>query len=76
MSNYTNYGEEWQKEVAKLPKKAIIEIAAKIGQEKARLEVLVDFRDDCRRYLMGVNAHEVTVEDALESLGYGRNGFG
>lgn len=50
--NYITYGEEWKKKMSKLSKSAIIEIAAKIGQDKERLE------------------------DAIESLGYGRNGLG
>jgi len=32
--NYTPYGDEWKKEMSKLPKARIIDIAAKIGQEK------------------------------------------
>jgi hypothetical protein len=74
--NYTTYGEEWKKEMSKLPKAVLIDIASKIGQEKERLEELADLRLACRNYLMGVPADEVTVEDALESLGYGRNGLG
>lgn len=74
--NYTTYGEEWKKEMSKLPKAVLIDIAAKIGQEKERLEELADFRTQCRHYLMSVPADEITVEDALESLGYGRNGLG
>lgn len=31
---YTPYGEEWKKEMAKLPKKVIIDIAANIGTSK------------------------------------------
>lgn len=78
MSNkkYTTYGEEWKKEMSKLPKAAIIEIASKIGKEKERLGELADLRTQCRHYLMGVPSDEITVEDALESLGYGRDGLG
>jgi len=36
--NYTTYGEEWKKEMSKLPKAKIIEIASKIGQEKESVE--------------------------------------
>lgn len=32
--NYMPYGEEWKKEMAKLPKAFLIDMAAKIGQEK------------------------------------------
>lgn len=74
--NYTLYGEEWKKEMAKLPKSAVIDIAAKIGQDKERLEELAMLREQCRKYLMSVPADEITAEDALESLGYGRNGLG
>ncbi len=74
--NYTPYGEEWKKEMSKLPKSTLIEIAAKIGQDKERLEELADLRTQCRHYLMGVPADEITVEDALESLGYGCDGLG
>lgn len=74
--DYTTYGEEWKKEMSKLPKAAIIELAAKIGQDKERLEELADLRTQCRHYLMGVPADEITVEYALESLGYGRDGLG
>lgn len=37
-NNYTTYGEEWKKEMSKLPKNVIIDIAAKVGQDKERLE--------------------------------------
>lgn len=74
--NYTRYGEEWKNEMSKLPKAALIDIAAKIGQEKEQLEELADLRLQCRNYLMGVPSDKVTVEDALEYLGYGRNGLG
>lgn len=40
-TDYIPYEEEWKKEISKLPKAAIIEIAAKIGKEKLRLEKLV-----------------------------------
>lgn len=35
-----------------------------------------DLRQQCRHYLMGVESDKITVEDALEELGYGRNGLG
>jgi len=74
--NYTTYGEEWKKEMSKLPKAAIIDIAAKIGQYSEILEEAADLRLQCRNYLVGVPADKITVEDALESLGYGRDGLG
>jgi hypothetical protein len=74
--NYTAYGEEWKKEMSKLSKEALINIAAKIGQDKERLEEAAHLRTQCRNYLMGIPADEITVEDALECLGYGRDGLG
>ena len=65
-----------EKELSKLPKAKIIDIAAKIGQEKEMLEDLADLKLQCRNYLMGIPADKITVEDALEALGYGRNGLG
>lgn len=35
--NYVPYGEEWEKEMSKLTKYALIGIAANIGREKERL---------------------------------------
>lgn len=32
-------------------------------------------RDECRDYLMGIDPKDLTVEDALEALGYGRDGI-
>lgn len=32
-------------------------------------------RDNCRDYLMQVKPSDITVEDTLEALGYGRNGL-
>lgn len=37
-TDYIPYGEEWKKEISKLPKAAIIEMAAKLGQEKDLFE--------------------------------------
>lgn len=74
--NYMPYGEEWKKEISKLPKNAIVEIASGIGKEKEDLKEAADFRLQCRHYLMGVEPERLTVEDALEALGFGRNGLG
>lgn len=74
--NYTPYGEEWKEEMSKLSKKDLIDIAAKIGEEQERLKELAEHRLNCRHYLMGVEPKNLTVEDCLESLGYGRNGLG
>lgn len=34
-----------------------------------------DHRYDCRDYLMAVDPNDLTVEDCLEALGFGRNGL-
>jgi len=44
------YGEEWKKEISKLPKNAIVEIASGIGKEKEDLKEAADFRLQCRHY--------------------------
>ena len=31
--------------------------------------------EECRHYLMGVRPSDLTVEDALESLGFNRSGY-
>ena len=74
--NYTPYGDEWKKEMEKLPKKVIIEMFSKTGFDKMHLAELADYRLQCRNYLMGVHPADLTVEDCLEQLGYGRNGLG
>ena len=74
--NYTPYGDEWKKEMEKLPKKVIIEMFSKTGFDKMYLAELADYRIQCRNYLMGVRPEDLTVEDCLEQLGYGRNGLG
>ena len=38
------------------------------------LEKCADARSECRHYLMGVQDSELTTSDALEALGYGRDG--
>lgn len=35
---YTTYGDEWKKEVSKLPKSALIEMAANLGKAKEAAE--------------------------------------
>ena len=74
--NYTPYGDEWKKEISKLPKSAIIQIAAEIGQKLESLKQDSELRLQCRHYLMGVNPKDLTVENALQELGYGRDGLG
>jgi len=41
ISKYTPFGEEWKKELSKLSKKDIIEIAQRIGNESERLKELL-----------------------------------
>ncbi|MGI8634448.1 MAG: hypothetical protein ACR2KZ_03495 [Segetibacter sp.] len=74
--NYVPYGEEWKREISKLNKNTLIEIAARIGKEKEDLKEAADLRVQCRHYLMGVEPNLLSIEDALEILGYGRNGLG
>ena len=74
--NYTPYGEEWKKEIGKLPKKVIIEMFSKTGFDKMYLAEAAEHRTNCRNYLMGVLPEDLTVEDCLEQLGYSRNGLG
>jgi len=37
MENYDKYGEAWKKEMAKLPKSVIINLASNIGKDKEAL---------------------------------------
>jgi hypothetical protein len=71
----SRYNKEWEAEMAKLTKKQIIEIAAQIGKNNERLLELAELRANCHHYLMCVPAEKITVADALEALGYGRNGL-
>jgi hypothetical protein len=73
--NYILFSNEWKKEMSKLPKKAIIDIAANIGKDNEQLKSLANLRLQCRNYLMGIKPEDLTIEDCLEQLGYGRNGL-
>ena len=73
--NYTTFGEEWKKKATSLSKKELIDLVSKIGKENEELERAADHRNNCRDYLMGVYPKDLTVEDCLENLGYGRNGL-
>jgi len=73
--NYNTLNDEWKEEMLKLPVEALIELVSKSKQDLERLRELADFREQCRNYLMGVYSNKLTVEDALESLGYGRDGL-
>lgn len=55
---------------------AVYEEVEKLLKDLDYYSELAKQRDECRHYLMGVQPSELTVEDALESLGYGRNGLG
>lgn len=74
--NYTPYGEEWKKEMNKLPKQVIIDLFAKTGHDKIYLAEAAEHRTNCRNYLMGVTPEKLSVEECLNQLGYGRNGLG
>lgn len=43
---------------------------------KKRLSELSNQLSEGRHYLMGVEPSELSVEDALEAFGFGRNGLG
>lgn len=58
--SYIGYVTEEHNELEKL-KESVQELNARI--------------EECRHYLMGVSEDEITVGDALESLGFGRNGL-
>ncbi len=51
-------------------------------EEKEKTEMIKMIADlnkrleEGRDYLMGVPDNEITAEDALEALGFGRNGYG
>ncbi len=47
----------------------------KIKELEERIDELRSQLTEGRDYLMTVNADEVTVENALESFGFGRNGL-
>lgn len=50
--------------------------AIRNNHEDANLITELDKRiNDCRHYLMGVRPENLTVEDALEALGFQRNGL-
>lgn len=47
-----------------------------LKSENSNLITELDKRiNDCRHYLMGVRPEDLTVEDALEALGFQRNGL-
>ena len=52
---------------------------AQIDPEKKRMESLenaLQWRQDCREWLMGIDPDKITVSGCLEVLGYGNNGIG
>ena len=52
-----------------------ITMKRKIKELEERIDELRSQLTEGRDYLMTVNADEVTVENALESFGFGRNGL-
>lgn len=42
MNDYLPYGEEWKKEIMKMKKKDIVELASRIGFENLKLNNLLD----------------------------------
>ena len=53
----------------------IVALQFELEQEKDRHSALSDALNEGRHYLMGVPSDKVTVEDALEAFGFGRNGL-
>lgn len=53
-------------------KKELLEIIANLNYEINDLHTKLE---KGRHYLMSVQSNEVTVEDALEGFGFGRNGL-
>ena len=47
----------------------------KIEEQKELIEELKTQLNDGRHYLMGAEPSELTVENALEAFGFGRNGL-
>ena len=48
----------------------------RISEMHDTMEELNKQLQDGRNYLMSVNPKDLTVEDALEAFGFGRNGLG
>jgi hypothetical protein len=44
-------------------------------KDMEEIERINKYRYACRDYLMGVEPDKLTVEDALEALGFGRDGL-
>ncbi len=58
--NYTRYGDEWKKEMEKLPKKVIIEMFSKIGYDKMEKKLYYEVSNN-----VDVNI-TMTLEDCFE----------
>lgn len=55
---------------------ALVELKSQSEIEKEKIiKELNDRLQEGRHYLMSVQSNEVTVEDALEAFGFGRNGL-
>ncbi len=57
--DYTPYSEEWKKEISKLPKNAIIEMAAKIGEDKEKYRQALK---DCRQAMLDYGMDEKSIQ--------------
>lgn len=53
----------------------IKELEKKLREERNYVDSLNDRLNAGRHYLMSAQSNEVTVEDALEAFGFGRNGL-
>lgn len=61
--------------VQKVTYEKLTEENDQLKQENERLRSLADRLSSGRDYLMGVNRKDLTIEAALESFGFDRNGF-
>lgn len=56
-------------------KTAIEKLREEINQKQELIDYMAGCLDRGRDYLMQVSSDKITVEDALESFGFGRNGL-
>lgn len=54
-SDYETYGDAWKKEMTKLPKAIIIDLASKIGKDKATLQSELEKAMELFEYLLNKN---------------------
>lgn len=65
---YQTFGEEWKKEISKLPKPMIIELAAKMGNEKESSKyegVLIGLKICKEMWAQGTISHEEIRENEI-----------